>query len=122
MKLSSQPFALIGINLIGHPPGDLKAVMEKEDLNWRSIDDDGAQMELACDPCFLCPGRPGRDSPQVDRTSWRTRDRRGTGNLNSKDQRITVMPHRNAARRQRLNAAQRTPSRPAAPKLQPGSG
>ena len=41
MKLSSQPFALIGVNLVGHPPGDLKAVMEKEDLNWRSIDDDG---------------------------------------------------------------------------------
>jgi hypothetical protein len=40
-KLKDKPFALIGVNIVAHKPGELKAVVEKENLNWRSFDDDG---------------------------------------------------------------------------------
>lgn len=40
-RLKEKPFALIGLNMVAHKPGELKAVMEKENLNWRSFDDDG---------------------------------------------------------------------------------
>jgi hypothetical protein len=38
--LQDKPFALIGINVIAHKPGELKDIMENEKLNWRSFDDD----------------------------------------------------------------------------------
>jgi peroxiredoxin len=41
-KLAGKPFALIGVNLAGHDPQALKAVMEREKLNWRSFADRGA--------------------------------------------------------------------------------
>lgn len=40
-KLKDKSFALIGVNIVDHKPDELKAVMEKEFLNWRSFDDDG---------------------------------------------------------------------------------
>jgi hypothetical protein len=40
-KLKDKRFALIGVNIVDHKPDDLKAVMQKENLNWRSFDDDG---------------------------------------------------------------------------------
>jgi peroxiredoxin len=40
-KLKDKPFALVGVNVVAHKPDELKAVMDKENLNWRSFDDDG---------------------------------------------------------------------------------
>ena len=36
-KLEEKPFALIGVNVNNTDPKKLKAVMEKENLNWRSF-------------------------------------------------------------------------------------
>jgi hypothetical protein len=36
-NLKEKPFALLGVNTIGKDPKKLKAVVEKEHLNWRSI-------------------------------------------------------------------------------------
>ena len=36
-QLAEKPFALLGVHGLGYPPKQLKAVMEKEKLNWRSI-------------------------------------------------------------------------------------
>ena len=36
-NLEQKPFALIGVNVVGHEPKDLKEVMEKEQVTWRSI-------------------------------------------------------------------------------------
>ena len=41
-NLEGKPFALIGVNVIGHEPARLKTVMDKEDLSWRSFADQGA--------------------------------------------------------------------------------
>lgn len=41
-NLKSKPFALIGVNLLGHEPKKLKAVMDKENLTWRTFADVGA--------------------------------------------------------------------------------
>ena len=41
MKLQNKPFALVGVNIVDHQPGELKAVTKKESINWRSFDDDG---------------------------------------------------------------------------------
>ena len=38
-QLAGKPFALIGIHGNGYEPKKLKAVMEKEKLNWRSFAD-----------------------------------------------------------------------------------
>ena len=38
-QLAGKPFALIGVHGNGYEPKKLKAVMEKENLNWRSIAD-----------------------------------------------------------------------------------
>jgi peroxiredoxin len=38
-KLAKRPFAIIGVNLLGHQPKALKEVMEKEKLGWRSFAD-----------------------------------------------------------------------------------
>jgi peroxiredoxin len=35
-NLEKKPFALIGVNVVGHEPMKLKEVMVKEQLNWRS--------------------------------------------------------------------------------------
>jgi len=35
--LKNQPFALIGVNTNGYPAEKLKAVMEQENLGWRSF-------------------------------------------------------------------------------------
>ena len=39
--LKEQPFALIGVNSWPHEPGELKAIMQAEQLPWRSFDDQG---------------------------------------------------------------------------------
>ena len=36
-NLEKKPFALIGVNVVGHEPAKLKEIMAKENLNWRSI-------------------------------------------------------------------------------------
>jgi len=36
-QLAEKPFALLGVHWLDYPPKKLKAVMEKEKLNWRSI-------------------------------------------------------------------------------------
>ena len=36
-QLAGKPFTLLGIHGLDYPPAKLKAVMEKEQLNWRSI-------------------------------------------------------------------------------------
>jgi hypothetical protein len=41
-QLAEKPFALIGVHGNGYEPKKLKAVMEKEKLNWRSFADRGA--------------------------------------------------------------------------------
>ena len=41
-NLKDKPFALIGVNSWNHDPGELKEVMTREKLNWRSFDDQGA--------------------------------------------------------------------------------
>jgi len=41
-KLQDEPFALIGVNVMAHKPQELKEVMEKENLHWRSFADDGS--------------------------------------------------------------------------------
>jgi hypothetical protein len=40
-QLAPKPFALIGIHGLGYEPKKLKAVMDKEKLNWRSFVDRG---------------------------------------------------------------------------------
>ena len=35
--LEQKPFALIGVNVVGHEPKKLKEVMDKEQVTWRSI-------------------------------------------------------------------------------------
>ena len=35
-QLAGKPFALLGVHPFDYPPKKLKAVMEKEKLNWRS--------------------------------------------------------------------------------------
>jgi len=40
--LAEKPFALIGVNGMSPDPKKLKAVMEKENLNWRTFADAGA--------------------------------------------------------------------------------
>ena len=40
--MESKPFALIGVNGLEHPPGQLRDLMEKESLPWRSFTDGGA--------------------------------------------------------------------------------
>jgi hypothetical protein len=42
LKLRDKPFALIGVNVLAHKPEALKAVMQKENLIWRSFADDGS--------------------------------------------------------------------------------
>jgi hypothetical protein len=34
---AGKPFALLGVHGLGYPPTKLKAVMEKQQLNWRSF-------------------------------------------------------------------------------------
>ena len=41
-KLEPRPFALIGVNTVEHTPEELAAVMEGENLPWRSFADRGA--------------------------------------------------------------------------------
>ena len=40
-QLAKKPFALIGVHGLGYEPKKLKAVMDKEKLNWRSFADRG---------------------------------------------------------------------------------
>ena len=40
-NLKDRPFALIGVNVSGHNAKQLKAVMDKEKLTWRSFADPG---------------------------------------------------------------------------------
>lgn len=52
-KLKGQPFALIGVNVNAYDSKQLKAVMDKEQLNWRSTADQGAIAEK-----WNSPGTP----------------------------------------------------------------
>ena len=36
-QLTGKPFALLGVHGFDYPPAKLKAVMQKDQLNWRSI-------------------------------------------------------------------------------------
>jgi len=36
-NLEKKPFALIGVNVVGHESKKLKEVMAKENMNWRSL-------------------------------------------------------------------------------------
>ena len=36
-KLAGKPFALLGVHGFDYPPAKLKAVMDKQQLNWRSL-------------------------------------------------------------------------------------
>ena len=38
-NLKDKPFALLGVNVVGHDSKKLKAVMEKENLTWRTFAD-----------------------------------------------------------------------------------
>jgi hypothetical protein len=40
-NLEGKPFALIGVNVVGHDARGLKTVMRKEKLTWRSFADPG---------------------------------------------------------------------------------
>jgi hypothetical protein len=40
-NLKGRPFALIGVNVVGHAPDKLKGVMDKQKLTWRSFADPG---------------------------------------------------------------------------------
>lgn len=40
-NLKDKPFALIGVNIWRHDPGELKEIMTKENITWRTFDDDG---------------------------------------------------------------------------------
>jgi len=54
-KLEPRPFALIGVNTVAHAPEELAAVMEKENLPWRSFADPGAivrQWNLSGTPTY----------------------------------------------------------------------
>lgn len=54
-KLEQRPFALIGVNSLEHTPEELGAVMEKENLPWRSFADPGAivkQWNLSATPTY----------------------------------------------------------------------
>ena len=35
--MEQKPFALIGVNVVGHEPKKLKEVMDKDQVTWRSI-------------------------------------------------------------------------------------
>ena len=52
-KLEEKPFALIGVNVNAYDAKQLKAVMVKEKLNWRSTADQGAIAEK-----WNSPGTP----------------------------------------------------------------
>lgn len=40
-QLAGKPFALLGVHPFDYPPKKLKEVMDKENLNWRSISSRG---------------------------------------------------------------------------------
>ncbi len=40
-KWEGRPFVIVGVNIVGHKPKELKAVMEKAMLPWRSFTDTG---------------------------------------------------------------------------------
>lgn len=40
-RFEKRPFALVGVNTLAKEPGELKEVMEREDLPWRSFADGG---------------------------------------------------------------------------------
>ena len=40
-KLETKPFALIGVNTNNHDPGQLKEIMDREKMPWRSFADRG---------------------------------------------------------------------------------
>ena len=52
-KLAEKPFALIGVNVMAHDSKQLKEVMVKENMNWRSTADQGAIAEK-----WNSPGTP----------------------------------------------------------------
>jgi hypothetical protein len=60
--LKDKPFALVGVNSWPHEPGELKKVMTKEKLNWRSFDGDDAinrQWNSLATPAFYIVDHTG---------------------------------------------------------------
>ncbi len=60
--MKDKPFALVGVNSWPHEPGELKAVMTKEKINWRSFDDVGdinSQWSLPATPAFYIVDHTG---------------------------------------------------------------
>ncbi|MCE9524903.1 MAG: TlpA family protein disulfide reductase [Planctomycetales bacterium] len=51
--MKDKPFALVGVNVNNYEPEKLKAVMVKENMNWRSTADDGSIAEK-----WNSPGTP----------------------------------------------------------------
>ena len=67
-QLAAKPFALVGVNVNAYNPQQLKAVMVKEELNWRSTADQGAIAEK-----WNSPGTPVYyiiDPKGVIRSKW----------------------------------------------------
>jgi hypothetical protein len=67
-KLRERPFALIGVSTNAHPPGKLKEVMDREQLNWRSFDE-----RSGITAAWNNPGTPGYyllDPGGVIRYKW----------------------------------------------------
>ncbi len=67
-QLAEKPFALIGVHGNGYEPKKLKAVMEKEKLNWRSFADRGIIFSK-----WSCRGTPTYyviDAKGVIRYKW----------------------------------------------------
>ena len=52
-QLAEKPFALLGVHGLGYEPKQLKAVMEKEKLNWRTF----------ADPRIIAPKWSARGTP-----------------------------------------------------------
>jgi hypothetical protein len=52
-QLAEKPFALLGVHGLGYEPKKLKAVMDKEKLNWRSF----------ADPRVISPKWSARGTP-----------------------------------------------------------
>jgi peroxiredoxin len=53
---------LIGVNSWYHDPGELKETMKEHNINWRSLDDEGAlnrQWNMPATPTFFIIDRKG---------------------------------------------------------------
>jgi peroxiredoxin len=68
-KLADRPFALVGVNVSAYSAQQLKEIMDKEDLNWRSTADQGGAIAEA----WNSPGTPvyyALDAAGMIRYKW----------------------------------------------------